>query len=65
MVYRTDTKVLKMKVKTLPLVISMSLHVVVLLVFAITNHERGRIFSVELMMQESMSGNAKTSGKNL
>lgn len=65
MVWRSNIKVLGMKAKTLPLVISMSLHVVVLLVFAIANHERERIFSVELMMQESMSGNAKTSERSI
>ena len=65
MVWRDNIKVLGMKAKTLPLVISMSLHVVVLLVFAIANHERERIFTVELMMQESMSGNAKTSERSI
>ena len=65
MVWRDNIKVLGMRTKAFPLVVSMTLHVVVLLVFAIANHERERIFTVELMMQESMSGNAKTSERSI
>ena len=65
MVWRSNIKVLAIKAKTLPLVISMSLHVVVLLVFAIANHEKERVFTVKLVMQESMSGNAKTSERSI
>ncbi len=65
MVWRDNIKVLEMKAKSLPLVISMSLHVVMLFAFAIASHERERIFTVELVMQESMSGNAKTSERNI
>lgn len=65
MVWRDNIKVLEMKAKTLPLVISMSLHMVVLLVFTIASQERDRIFTVELIMQESMPENTKTFAKSV
>lgn len=52
MVWRDNIKVLVLKVKALPLVISMSLHVAMLFALAMANNERERIFTVELMMQE-------------
>jgi TonB family protein len=52
MVWRDNIKVLGIKAKASPLLISMLLHMVVLSVFAVMDHEKERIFTVELMMQE-------------
>ncbi len=52
MVWRDNIKVLVLRTKAFPLLVSMLLHLTVLLVFAIAKHERERIFSVELMAQE-------------
>lgn len=65
MVWRSNIKVLGMKAKTLPLVISMSLHGIMLFAFSIAGHEREKVFNVELVLQESMSGNAKTSERSI
>lgn len=52
MVWRDNIKVLEMKTKTLPLVVSMLLHMAVMVVFAFTNQEKEKVFHVELMMQD-------------
>ncbi|HBR22592.1 MAG TPA: hypothetical protein DD713_08545 [Nitrospiraceae bacterium] len=65
MVWRDNIKVLGTKAKILPLGISMLLHGIMLFALVIASHERERIFTVELMMQESMSGNAKTSERSI
>ena len=52
MVWRDNIKVLELKTKTSPLLVSILLHTAVLLVFAIAKHEGEGIFSVELITQE-------------
>lgn len=53
MVWRNNIKVLGTKAKTLPLVISMSLHVVMLFALAMASHEREKVFMVDLVFQGS------------
>lgn len=64
MVWRSNIKVLEMKAKTLPLVISMTLHVVVLLVFAIANHEREKVFTVDLAFYDRNEPELAVAQKN-
>ncbi|WP_333655610.1 energy transducer TonB [Dissulfurispira sp.] len=52
MVWRDNIKVLEMKARALPLLISMLMHMAMIGVFAFTNKEKERIFRVELMMQD-------------
>ncbi len=52
MVWRDNIKVLGVKARALPLVVSMLLHMAVMVVFAFTNQEKEKIFHVELMMQD-------------
>ncbi len=53
MVWRNNIKVLEMKAKTLPLVISMSLHGIMLFAFVIAGHEKERVFTVELAFNDT------------
>ncbi len=52
MVRRDNIKVLEMKAKALPLLVSMILHMLVMVVFAIVKHEKEKVFHVELIMQD-------------
>lgn len=66
MVWRSGSEVLRIKAKASPLLISMLLHVVVLSVFATLNYKKERIFTVELVMEESnISWQSSAGGRHL
>ena len=66
MVWRSNIKVLGIKAKTPPLLVSMLLHMVILSVFAVVNNEKERVFTVELTASKNIStGMEKISNKKV